>query len=68
MLVPPLNLYAISFLLVVSAMLLLVTGEVARYTSGEKLSPKDVRKFRNVAVLLGAMFMVTVIITIINGI
>ena len=49
-------------------MLLLVTGEVARYTSGEKLSPKDVRKFRNVAVLLGAMFMVTVIITIINGI
>jgi hypothetical protein len=67
-LVPPLTLYPISFLLVVSAMLLLVTGEVARYTSGEKLSPKDVRKFRNVAVFLGAMFMVTVIITIINGI
>ena len=68
MLVPPLTLYAISFLLVVSAMLLLVTAEVARYTSGEKLSPKDVRKFRNVAVFLGAMFMVTVVITIINGI
>lgn len=49
-------------------MLLLVTAEVVRYTSGDKLSPKDVKKFRNVAVFLGAMFMVTVVLTIINGI
>jgi len=66
MLLPPLTLQDISMLLAVSAILLLVTAEVAPYASGEKLSPKDVKKLRNLAVVLGVLFLVTVAITIFN--
>jgi hypothetical protein len=53
-------------LLAVSALLLLVTAELTHYASGEKLSPKDVKKLRNLAVVLGVLFLVTVAITIFN--
>jgi hypothetical protein len=66
MLFSSLTLQDISILLAVSALLLLVTAEVVRYDSGEKLPPNEVKKLRNVALALGVMFLGTVAITVIT--
>jgi hypothetical protein len=63
MLLPPLTLQDISLLLAVSAILLLVTAELAPYVSGEKTLISDVKKLRSLAFVLGVLFLVTVAIT-----
>jgi hypothetical protein len=62
MLLPPLTLQDLSILLAVSAILLLVTAELAPYVSGEKTLISDVRKLRNLALALGILFLVTIAI------
>ena len=62
MLLPSLTLQDISLLLAVSAILLLVTAELVPYVSGEKTLISDVIKLRNVAIVLGVLFLLTVAI------
>jgi hypothetical protein len=62
MLPPPLALQDITILLAVSAILLLVTAELVPYISGEKTLISDIRKLRNMALVLGLLFLVTVAI------
>jgi len=62
MLLPPLTLQDLSVLLAVSAILLLITSELAPYLSGEKILISDMRKLRNMALVLGVLFLVTVVI------
>jgi hypothetical protein len=62
MLLPTLNLQDISLLLAVSAILLLVTAELVPYVSGEKTLISDIRKLRNLALVLGVLFLVTIVI------
>jgi len=62
MLLPPITLQDISLLLAVSAILLLVTVELVPYVSGEKTLISDMRKLRNLALVLGVLFLVTVVI------
>jgi len=62
MFLPPLTLQDISVLLAVSAILLLATAELVPYLSGEKTLISDMRKLRNMAVVLGVLFLITVII------
>jgi hypothetical protein len=66
MLLPPLTFQDLSMLLAVSAILLLVTAELVPYVSGEKTLISEVKKLRNLAVVLGVLFVVTVAITIFN--
>jgi hypothetical protein len=66
MLLPPLTLQDLSILLAVSAILLLVTAELVPYVSGEKTLISEVKKLRNLALVLGVLFLVTVAITILN--
>ncbi len=66
MLLPPLTLQDISMLLAVSAILLLVTAEIAPYSSREMTLIFDMKKLRNLAIVLGVLFLVTVAITIFN--
>ena len=61
MLLPPLNLQDISLLLAVSAILLFVTAALAPYTSGEKTLISEVKKLRNMALVLGVLFLVTIV-------
>ena len=62
MLLPPISLQDISVLLAVSAILLLVTAELVPYVSGEKTLISDMRKLRNIALVLGVLFLVTIVI------
>jgi hypothetical protein len=62
MLLPPIALPDISVLLAVSALLLLVTAEIVPYVSGEKILLSDVRKLRNMALILGLLFLVTIVL------
>jgi hypothetical protein len=62
----PLTLQDVSMLLAVSAVLLLLTAEFASYASGGKMSMLDMKKLRNLAIALGALFLVSIAITIIN--
>lgn len=62
MFLPPLTLQDISVLLAVSAILLLATAELVPYLSGEKTLISDMRKLRDMAVVLGVLFLITVII------
>jgi len=62
MLLPPLTLQDLSVLLAVSAILLLITAELAPYLSGEKILISDMRKLRNMALVLGVLFLVTVVV------
>ena len=62
MLLPPLTLQDLSVLLAVSAILLLFTAELAPYLSGEKILISDMRKLRNMALVLGVLFLVTVVV------
>jgi hypothetical protein len=63
MLLPPITIQDISILLAVSAILLLVTAELLPYVSGEKTLISDIRKLRNMALMLGVLFLVTIIIS-----
>ena len=66
MLLPPLTLQDISILLAVSAVLLLVTAELAPYTSGEKTLVSDIKKLRTLAIVMGVLFLITVAIEMSN--
>ena len=62
MLLPPLALQDITVLLAVSAILLLITAELIPYLSGEKTFISEIRKLRNVALILSVLFLVTIVI------
>jgi hypothetical protein len=66
MLLPPLTLQEISILLAVSAILLLVTAELAPYASGEKTLTSDIKKLRTLAIVMGVLFLITVAIEMSN--
>ena len=63
MLLPPITILDISILLAVSAILLLATAELVPYVSGEKTLISDIRKLRNMALVLGLLFLVTIVIS-----
>ena len=62
MLLPPLAVQDLSILLAISAILLLVTAELVPYIFGEKTLISDMKKLRNLALVLGVLFVVTVAI------
>lgn len=62
MLLPPITVQDLSLLLAVSAILLLVTAELVPYAFGEKTLISDMKKLRNLALVLGVLFVVTVAI------
>ncbi len=62
MLLPPLTVQDLSILLAVSAILLLVTAELIPFIFGEKTLISDMKKLRNIALVLGLLFVVTVAI------
>jgi hypothetical protein len=66
MLLPPLTVSDLSILLAISAILLLVTSEIIPYIFGEKTLVSDMQKLRSLAIVLGLLFLVTVLITIFN--
>jgi hypothetical protein len=67
MLLPPLTLQDFSLLLAVSAILVLSTAEIVPYIFGEKTLVSDMKKLRNLAIVLGILFLMTVAITIFNA-
>jgi hypothetical protein len=62
MLLPLFDIQDISLLFALSAILLSVTAELVPYVSGDKTLISDVRKLRNMALVLGVLFFVTVVI------
>jgi hypothetical protein len=67
MFLPPLTLQDIGLLLAVSAILLLFTAEIIPYVFGEKTLVSDMKKLRILAMVLGLLFLVTVIIIVFNS-
>ncbi|MGA3059137.1 MAG: hypothetical protein ABSD92_02080 [Candidatus Bathyarchaeia archaeon] len=67
MLLPPITLQDLSLLLAVSAILLLATAELVPYFSGEKTLTSEIKKLRNLASVLGVLFIVTIIINVLNA-
>jgi hypothetical protein len=63
MLLPPITIQDLSILLAVSAILLLVTAELVPYIFGEKMLVSDMKKLRNMAIVLGILFLITIAIT-----
>lgn len=63
MVLPPISIQDLSILLAASAILLLITAEILPYIFGEKTFVSDMRKLRNLAIVLGLLFVVTVVIT-----
>jgi hypothetical protein len=63
MLLPPLAVQDLSILLAISAILLLVTAELVPYIFGEKTLISDMKKLRNLSLMLGILFLVTIVIT-----
>jgi hypothetical protein len=63
MLLPPITIQDLSILLAVSAILLLVTAELVPYIFGEKTLVSDMKKLRNIAIVLGVLFLITIAIT-----
>jgi hypothetical protein len=63
MLLPPITIQDLSILLAVSAILLLVTAELVPYIFGEKTLVSDMKKLRNIAIVLGILFLITIAIT-----
>jgi hypothetical protein len=63
MMLPPVNVQDLSILLAVSAILLLVTAELVPYIFGEKTLISHMKKLRNLALVLGVLFLVTIVIT-----
>ena len=59
---PPIAIQDLSILLAISAMLLLVTAELLPYIFGEKTVTSDVKKLRNLSLMLGILFLVTIVI------
>jgi len=66
MIFPPLSIEDLSFLLAISAILLLVSAEIVPHLFSEKTSGSDIKKLRDLAIVTGVMFLVTVAITIFN--
>jgi len=66
MIFPPLSIEDLSFLLAISAILLLVSAEIVPHLFGEKTSVSEIKKLRDLAIVTGVMFLVTVAITIFN--
>ena len=66
MMFPPLSLEDLSFLLAISAILLLVSAEIVPHLFGEKTLVSDIKRLRDLAIVTGVMFLVTVAITIFN--
>jgi hypothetical protein len=66
MLLPPLTVPDLSTLLAVSAILLLVTAELVPYVFGDRTLVSEVKKLRNLALVAGVLFLVTIAITIFN--
>ena len=62
----PLTLQDMSLLLAVSAILLIATAEIVPHLFGEKTLVSDMKKLRNLAMVLGILFLVTVAMTIFN--
>ncbi len=60
MLLPPITIQDLITLLAVSAVLLLVTAELVPYVFGEKTLVSEIKKLRNLALVLGVLFVVTV--------
>jgi hypothetical protein len=63
MVIPPITIQDLSILLAASAVLLLITAEILPYIFGEKTFVSDLRKLRNLAIILGMLFVVTIVIT-----
>jgi hypothetical protein len=63
MLLPPITGQDLSILLAVSAILLLITAELLPYIFGEKTLVSDVKKLRNIAIVLGVLFLVSIVLT-----
>jgi hypothetical protein len=63
MLLPPLAVQDLSILLAISAILLLVTAELVPYIFGEKTLISDMKKLRDLSLMLGILFLVTIVIT-----
>jgi hypothetical protein len=59
---PPIAIQDLSILLAISAMLLLVTAELLPYIFGEKTVTSDVKKLRNLSLMLGILFLVTIVV------
>jgi len=66
MLLPLIPIEDISLLLGVSAILLLVTAEFVPYVFGEKTLVSDMKKLRNMAIVIGILFLVTVAIIVLD--
>jgi hypothetical protein len=66
MLLPPLAVPDLSMLLAVSAILLLVTAELVPYVFGDRTLVSDMKKLRNLALVAGVLFLVTLAITMFN--
>jgi hypothetical protein len=62
MLLPPLTIQDLSLLLSMSAILLLVTAELFPYVFGEKTLVSDMKKLRNLSLVLGVLFLVSIAI------
>jgi hypothetical protein len=62
MLLPPIAVEDLSILLAVSAVLLLLTAELVPYVFGEKMLVSDVKKLRSLSLVLGFLFLVTIVI------
>ena len=58
----PIAVEDLSMLLAVSAILLLATAELVPYIFGEKTLVSDMKKLRNLALGLGALFLVSIVI------
>ena len=63
MVFPPITIQDLSILLAASAILLLITAEILPYIFGDKTFVSDMRKLRNLAIVLGLLFVVTIVIT-----
>ena len=63
MLLPPIAVQDLSILLAISAILLLVTAELVPHIFGEKTIVSDMKKLRNLSLMLGILFLVTIIVT-----
>jgi len=59
---PPLVIQDLSILLAISSILLLATAELLPYIFGEKTVTSDIKKLRNLSLVLGILFLVTIVI------
>jgi hypothetical protein len=62
MLLPPFSTQDLSVLLAVSAILLLVTAELVPQIFGEKTLASDLKKLKNLSLVLGVLFLVSLVI------